>query len=73
MYDATINARVSGKWIMVVSPGAGEEKVRTLEETPSLQDIKAPQTDSLGIEDDQAYNYPKRSWKLGLFQRHPGT
>ena len=54
MYDATINARVPGKWIMVVPPGAGEEKAQALEKPPSMQDIKVPQTDSLGIEDDQA-------------------
>ena len=54
MYDATINARVPGKWIMVVSPGVGEEKAQALEEPPSMQDIKEPQTDYLLMEDDQA-------------------
>jgi uncharacterized protein YfaS (alpha-2-macroglobulin family) len=54
MYDATINARVPGKWIMVVPPGAGEEKPQALEEPPSMQDINIPPTDSLDVEDDQA-------------------
>jgi uncharacterized protein YfaS (alpha-2-macroglobulin family) len=31
MYDATINARVPGKWIMVVPPGTREEKVQAVE------------------------------------------
>jgi uncharacterized protein YfaS (alpha-2-macroglobulin family) len=58
MYDATINARIPGKWTVVVPPGAGGEKEQALEEPSGIHEIEVPQdepqTESLGIIDDQA-------------------